>query len=84
MRLRALLRQQTIPERLNMAIATIRIILETLDSAGKPANPPLVREVNLPPRLSGQSLQGNFKHVHERVTAMLDELRFGDAFERED
>jgi hypothetical protein len=67
-----------------MVIATIRITLETLDSAGKRTNEPLVREVNLPPRLSGQRLQGIFRQVHERVTAMLDGLRIGDAFEREE
>jgi hypothetical protein len=64
-----------------MAIATIRITLETLDSAGNRTNEPLVREVDLAPRAAGRGPPGISKRVHGVVTGMLDALRFGEAFE---
>ena len=67
-----------------MAIAVIRITLETLDSAGNQTNKPLVRVVDLVPRSTGRGSRDIAKKVQVAVTGMLSTLRFDEVFESDD
>jgi hypothetical protein len=67
-----------------MAITKIRVTLETLDSAGKPVNEPLIGDVDLTPYQAGRRRNQIPKAVITKVQGMMDSLRFDGAFDPAD